>query len=177
MIEFRETQRPPKAVNVIIYIAMSMTVFVSILTTIATFATTPSPVWYDYVVPIVIILITPISIWFLFRSMRQTVSMNSTDIRVRQSPIHRKDRVFLWDDVSEVIYRPFSAFGEFGGWGIRYNMNGVWGYVIGGKHAIEIHLKDGRKRLFSVEDTAGARAALEQLQHERDIRVRFLTQR
>ncbi len=177
MIYFEEVQRPPKAMNIVLYIAMTMVTLAAALNVFLSFELGSDASWVEHVVPALLLLLIPISIMVLFRRSRQTVIINDTEIRVRQSPFHRKDRVFPWTDVTTAIYRPMSPMGEFGGWGIRYNMNGAWGYVLGGDRGIELHLANGKKRIVSIVDGQGARAALEAVHTQQGVNIRFLTQR
>lgn len=177
MIYFEEVQYPPKAMNIILGIAMALVVFSFGAAMLLTEIDQPTTEWYDIVLPLGFLVLTMALLIIIYRSTRQHVQITGTDLRVRQSPFHRKHRVFPWTEVTTAIYRPVSPMGEFGGWGIRYNMNGVWGYVLGGDRGIELHLNNGKKRVVSVVDGQGARAALEALQQQHLVHVRFVTER
>lgn len=177
MIDFTETQRPPTAMKIILGVAMAMMVFTFGAAILLTEIDQPDTTWYEVALPLGFLVLVMIVLGVAYGRTKQHVQITSADLRIRQAPFHRRDRVFPWSDVTTVVYRPFSAMGEFGGWGIRYNMRDAWGYVLSGDRAIEVHLANGKKRIISIVDGQGARAALEALHTEHGVNVRFLTQR
>jgi hypothetical protein len=54
-----------------------------------------------------------------------------------------------------------NPFGEFGGWGIRWNFGKVTGYVWRGKTGIDLRMRDGRKVVVTIEDIAAAANAIQ----------------
>jgi hypothetical protein len=83
-------------------------------------------------------------------------------IRLRMPPFHLfSDRTIRWNDVESVTIRKVNSFGEFGGWGIRWNLGKKMGYVWNGKQGIEVKLTNGKSVVITIMDLQGARQALE----------------
>lgn len=83
-------------------------------------------------------------------------------IRLRMPPFHLfSERTIRWNEVESVTIRKVSPFGEFGGWGIRWNLGKKMGYVWNGKQGIELKLTSGKSVVVTIMDLQGARQALE----------------
>lgn len=88
--------------------------------------------------------------------------IDDSGIRLRMPPFHLfSERTIRWSDVESVTIRKVSPFGEFGGWGYRWNLGKKIGYVWNGKQGIEVHLKSGKSVVITIMDLEGARQALE----------------
>ncbi|MEY3385326.1 MAG: hypothetical protein RIR53_137, partial [Bacteroidota bacterium] len=83
-------------------------------------------------------------------------------IRLRMPPFHLfSERTIRWSDVESVTIRKVSPFGEFGGWGIRWNLGKKMGYVWDGKQGIEVKLTNGKSVVITILDLQGAHQALD----------------
>jgi hypothetical protein len=88
--------------------------------------------------------------------------INDTGIRLRMPPFHLfSERTIRWSDIEMVTIRKVSPFGEFGGWGYRWNLGKKTGYVWNGKQGIEVRLTNSKSVVVTVMDLQGARQALE----------------
>lgn len=96
------------------------------------------------------------SLWLVMSRSTLHISITAEGVTIRFTPFHRTPRTFNWNDVERVIVRPVSAFGEFGGWGIRWNFSKITGYVWRGKTGIDLRMRDGRRIVITIEDIAAA---------------------
>ncbi len=93
---------------------------------------------------------------------RLKIWIDEKGIRLRMPPFHLfSERTIRWNEVESVTIRKVSPFGEFGGWGIRWNLGKKMGYVWNGKQGIEVWLTNGKSVVVTVMDLQGARQALE----------------
>lgn len=88
------------------------------------------------------------------------VGIAGEGVQIRFTPFHRTPRTFAWADIERVIVRDVNAFGEFGGWGIRWNFSKTIGYIWRGKAGIDLRLRSGRRIVVTIEDIASAVAAI-----------------
>lgn len=95
-------------------------------------------------------------VWLMMWRSTLHIDINDIGVQIRFTPFHRKPRTFAWSDVERVIVRTVSPFGEFGGWGIRWNFSKVTGYVWRGKTGIDLRMRDGRRIVITVVDIAAA---------------------
>ncbi len=90
------------------------------------------------------------------------VWIDDKGIRLRMPPFHLfSERTIRWSEVESITIRKVSPFGEFGGWGIRWNLGKKMGYVWNGKQGIELKLTSGKSVVITIMDLQGARQALE----------------
>ena len=83
-------------------------------------------------------------------------------LRLRMPPFHLfSERTIRWSEIESVTIRKVNPFGEFGGWGIRWNLGKKMGYVWNGKQGIEVKLTSGKSVVVTIIDLQGARQALE----------------
>ena len=88
--------------------------------------------------------------------------MDDKGLRLRMPPFHLfSERTIRWNEVESATIRKVSPFGEFGGWGIRWNLGKKMGYVWNGKQGIELKLTSGKSVVVTIMDLQGARQALE----------------
>ncbi len=114
------------------------------------------------------LIIAPLIImftFFIFTSAKMWVWVDDDEIRVRMRPFHIADKHIRWSDVKSFEVRDVSPFGEFGGWGIRWNpFNGKTGYIWGGKDGVELTLNDGKRVVITVADGDELRNSLAAIQ-------------
>lgn len=96
------------------------------------------------------------SLWLGMWRSTLHITIDREGVYLRFTPFHRTPRTFAWGDVERVIVRPVSPFGEFGGWGIRWNFSKTTGYVWRGKTGIDLRMRDGRRIVMTIEDIAAA---------------------
>lgn len=112
------------------------------------------------IVPMIGIPVLFMLLYVLMMSSTLSVRIDAEGVHAKARWFHRTWRSFAWTDVERVTLRPLRAFGEFGGWGIRYGFGRKWGYIYDGDTGLEIELRDGRRFVISITDNAGAEAAL-----------------
>lgn len=100
------------------------------------------------------------SLWVVMWRSTLHIDISTDGVQIRFTPFHRTPRTFAWGDVERIIVRKVSPFGEFGGWGIRWNFSKVTGYVWNGKTGIDLRLRDGRRIVITVVDIATASEVL-----------------
>ncbi len=105
----------------------------------------------------------------LFANSILTVRLSSDGVHLRFRPFQRKGRTISWTDVDRIVVRKVNAFGEFGGWGIRWNLYRSTGYVWNSKTGIELFLRSGKRVVVTIADIEGARHLLNTLVTERII--------
>ena len=85
----------------------------------------------------------------LFFVMKLETRITATGIAVRFYPIQLKFRNYTWEDIEEAYVREYSPLGEYGGWGIRYNLFGKGRALnVSGRMGLQLVFKDGRKLLI-----------------------------
>lgn len=152
-IQFSETQSAPRGMRIISY---SIAGFVAVFSTVIWFVmreieppmSTTETIWY-----FVSVLAVPALLLLWFNSVKQIVTITDDTITVYQRGVHFKPKVINRSDITNMSVRKLNAFGEFGGWGIRYGFNKKWGYIWGGDHAIDLLMKDGKRYVISVVDS------------------------
>jgi len=60
---------------------------------------------------------------------------------VRYMPFHLHYKSFLFKDMVQYSSITYNSLLQFGGWGIRFNLNGDTAYNIGGNKGIELQLR------------------------------------
>ena len=106
--------------------------------------------------------IVSIAIWTALWRTTLSIWIDDKGIRLRMPPFHLfSERTIRWSDVESVTIRKVSPFGEFGGWGIRWNLGKKMGYVWDGKQGIEVKLTNGKSVVITILDLQGARQALD----------------
>ena len=114
-------------------------------------------------VGILISLFIMAAVGVLFLIMRLETQISETAISVRFFPFHLKFLQFPWSEVEQVYVREYSPLSEFGGWGLRYGLDGK-AYNVSGNQGIQIVFKNGKKLLIGTNKPEEAAAALKQIQ-------------
>lgn len=87
-------------------------------------------------------------IWFIFGVafpvsilcfVKLVIKIRKDGIYIRFVPFHISDRKFLFKDLKKYEKIPYNAF-DFGGWGIRLNLDGEIAYNINGKLGFKLNL-------------------------------------
>lgn len=151
-ILFTETQRAPRGLRIASYwIAGGSAVFCILIWFVMReidppMSTAESALYFASTIGV------PLALLFWFNNVTQTVTITDDTITVYQRGVHFRPKVIQRSDVERMSIRKLDAFGEFGGWGIRYGFNKKWGYVWGGKHALDLQMKDGKRIVISIVD-------------------------
>ena len=104
--------------------------------------------------------------YFIFASAKMRVWVDSEQVRIRLRPFHIADKRIPWSSIKSArVRQKFNAFGEFGGWGIRWNpFNGKTGYIWGGRDGLELTLNDDKRVVITVLNGEEVRACLDEIQ-------------
>lgn len=94
------------------------------------------------------IFVLVLSLFFL--SFKLDTIVREDGIYVRFFPIHRKQRVYIWQDLDQVYIRKYEALGEYGGWGFR-GLGNNRALNVSGKVGLQLVLKDGRRMLIGTQ--------------------------
>ena len=149
---FSETQGVPKGLRVASFAIAGFVVLFSVAMFVVMNNAEPALDGLDAVWYFVAVIALPVALLLWFNSVRQTVQITDDEIIVNQHGVQFKPKIIKRSDVQELKVRKLNAFGEFGGWGIRYGFHKKWGYVWAGDHAIDVLMKDGRRFVISVVD-------------------------
>ncbi|HCN04742.1 MAG TPA: hypothetical protein DIS79_03910 [Bacteroidetes bacterium] len=147
---FEETQRPPRAVLILLTVIMGVSGLFTVL--VAWAVSQSEPMETSAITALILACIgVPVAIIGLFLLSRMYVRIDPTGIRVRLTPFHRKGRFLAAGEIKSLRLRPFRPFGEFGGWGIRgFRSWKRMGYIWDGTTALDVELVDGRVVVISV---------------------------
>ncbi len=96
----------------------------------------------------------------VFTSSRLHVEFSDDGLRIRFAPFHRTGRFVPWSEVRRITLRTVRPFGEFGGWGIRWNFGNRMGYVWNADTGVQLDLMNGKSIVVTVSDLKGARQFL-----------------
>lgn len=158
-----EVQKPPRIVLYVVLGAMLFSVlFTGGLVTLVEYdlgsnnLQSPST-WIPVIAQFLITGTIGLTMWYT----RLHVTIADEGIRLKMPPFHlRGGRLIVWSDIQSITLRKVSPFGEFGGWGIRWNLGNRMGYVWSGKQGMELALKNGKRVVVTLVDMQGARQAL-----------------
>lgn len=155
-MEFTEHQRAPRVMHWIMFGAAVFSFGFVLVTSVLLAISENAPVTDEVLVPIVLHATVFGLVWIMFWRSTLNVVIDAAGVQVRFTPFHRKPRVFAWTDVERVIIRKVSPFGEFGGWGIRWNFGKTTGYVWRGTTGIDLRMRDGRRIVVTIVDIEAA---------------------
>jgi len=93
----------------------------------------------------------------LYRATQLIVRIDTQGIFVRLRPFQFKGRLIPWTEISSVEIRKVRPIGEFGGWGIRWNLGNKTGYILNGEQGLDIRLSNGKVVVITIMDVEGAR--------------------
>ncbi|MDQ3018100.1 MAG: hypothetical protein M3R25_15420 [Bacteroidota bacterium] len=115
--------------------------------------------WYTFLMMAIIMVIT----LSLLGSLKLQTGINNEGIHYRMTPFHRKDQFIPWSAIDSVQVRQYSPIGEYGGWGIRFGLNGR-AYNVKGNMGIQLVKKDGKRILIGTQRPEEAQQRLERIQ-------------
>jgi len=97
----------------------------------------------------------------LMRITRMHVAVTSEGVNVRFFPFQARGRFIPWTDVQTARLRSIRAFGEFGGWGLRWTFGNKMGYIWDGDTALELRLHTGRTIVITLTRPEAVEAFLD----------------
>jgi len=119
----------------------------------------------DLVPALLVLAFTLLLAFSLLYLARLHIQIDEQGIQYRYSPFHFRTQQLKWSEIQQVYSRKYSAWREFGGWGIRFNFKGNKAYnVMEDKgQAWEVVKLNGKKILFSTRKPQEVSQFLEQL--------------
>lgn len=93
---------------------------------------------------------------FYFLNLKTTIDRQG--IQYQFFPLPRK--TIFWHDISQCYVRTYSPLKEYGGWGIRFGLNGK-AYNIKGNKGIQLVLKSGKKILIGTQNETEAERVIQ----------------
>lgn len=94
---------------------------------------------------------------------RVELKITSTTIYYRFFPLQIRFREIPWTEIVKVYLRPYRAFREFGGYGLRLTVRSGQAYIMSGFWGLQIETRKGRKILIGTQQRNKVRALLQQL--------------
>lgn len=113
----------------------------------------PAP---DWLLPFILAIPFSILLLFAFSSLR--TSYTDKEVEMRFFPFLTKQ--FRFADIQEMEIITYSPFFDYGGWGIRWNLDG-WAYIVCGNKGIRLKMKDGKSYLIGIQDPGHYKELLE----------------
>lgn len=105
-------------------------------------------------------VIVGLSVLFVFSKLETTISHD--EIQYRLFPFQWNMRKISKDQIAEAFVRKYSPLFEYGGWGLRWGINGK-AINIRGNMGIQVVLKSGSRILIGTSNAVDAKKALEKL--------------
>jgi hypothetical protein len=102
------------------------------------------------IISFIAVIIFFISIFVLFNVCKLVVNIDRFGIEFRFIPFQRKTRKIEWKLIESFEVRKYKPILEYGGWGIRYGLNGK-AYNVKGNMGLQLKLKDGKKILLGTQ--------------------------
>lgn len=112
--------------------------------------------WESTLVPAVIITL----LWWLVLGSRIKLRLDAQGVSYQFWPFWK--RTARWEELQGWYVREVNAFGEFGGWGIRYGFGRGWGYVNTSPWGLQLVRKNDKRVTISTRRPEELRAWLEQ---------------
>ena len=107
------------------------------------FGNKPAPNWMI----ITIWLAFGIGLPVFFFSIKLISEVRNDGIYLRFFPLHRKFKVYPYDEIEKYEVRIYRPIYEYGGWGIRYGLKGK-AYNVYGNKGIQLVFKNKKKLLI-----------------------------
>lgn len=97
------------------------------------------------------------------RTARLQTQITSTGILVRYPPFITTYKSYSWQQIKQAYVRTYKPILEFGGWGIRWGLNGK-AYNVSGNQGIQLIFSNGKKLLIGTRRPNDAAEALRRVQ-------------
>ncbi|MBK6759314.1 MAG: hypothetical protein IPG73_01190 [Ignavibacteria bacterium] len=158
-MEHLEIQPAPRTLTkVLFWTSIASTLFVSLLVFIPALDANE---WVIAPSAIVSIVLVQLLIFVpLYKATSLTVRIDASGVYVRLRPFHFNGRLIPWSEIQTVSIRKVRPIGEFGGWGIRWNLGKKTGYIWNGEQGLELFLTNGKIVVITIMDVEGARQAV-----------------
>ena len=86
----------------------------------------------------------------MFYSLKLVTEVRSDGLHVLFFPLQFHTHKIAYEEIKKYEIRTYSAFKEYGGYGIRYGVKGK-AYNVGGKKGIQFEFQDGKKLLIGTQ--------------------------
>lgn len=104
------------------------------------------------------LVIFGLSILFVISKLETVITQD--EIQYRLFPFQLTLRKISKDEIADVFVRKYSPLFEFGGWGLRWSLNGK-AVNVRGNMGIQVVLKNGSRILIGTSNAEGAKNALD----------------
>lgn len=108
--------------------------------------------WWFSFIPVVMLLI-------VLSNLAWTVRVDARGVKIRSVLAFPSITIPL-DNIEKANVVDIRAFSQYGGWGIRYNLQGRIGIILRSGPALEVHRKKGLVVVITVEDATTAAALI-----------------
>jgi hypothetical protein len=105
---------------------------------------------------------TTVLVAILIYSVQLETRINKHGIYVRLFPFHIKFKHYLWNSLSKLYVRRYSAISEFGGWGIRFGSNGT-AFNVSGNMGLQLEFLNRKRLLIGTNKAAELTKVIEEL--------------
>lgn len=109
---------------------------------------------------LVTVLCTALTILFLTTKLHTKITHN--EISVQLFPFHLKPKVFYWSSIKSAYVREYYPIADFGGWGIRYGVQGKV-YSLSGNIGLQLIFKNGKWLLIGTQKSKELEMVLSQI--------------
>ena len=83
----------------------------------------------------------------LMAIFRLYTRIDDEGVHYRMKPFQMKFKTIPWKDIDQIYVRKYSPVLEYGGWGIRFGLNGK-AFNVSGNKGIQLVLKNGKRILL-----------------------------
>ena len=97
----------------------------------------------------------------LFYFANLTTEVTSDGIYYKFSPMHIKWHTITFQEIKSYKIKKYNPFKTYGGYGIRYGINGK-AYTVSGSMGIFLELNNGKKVLFGTKDPNNFKNAIDE---------------
>ena len=102
----------------------------------------------DVLIPAALLLITIV----LLLIFRLDTVIKSDGIYVRFLPFQKSFKHYSWNEISKIYIRKYKPIKEYGGWGIRYGMQGKGKALnVSGNEGLQVQFNDNKKLLIGTK--------------------------
>jgi hypothetical protein len=96
-------------------------------------------------------LITGLVPFFLLTKTKLVLTIDSEKISYRFYPFHRRNKEIKKSDIQELQVGTYDPISDYGGWGIRYGIEGM-AYTVSGNYGIKIKLNNNKNVLIGTNN-------------------------
>ncbi|CAN0602591.1 unnamed protein product [Ectocarpus sp. 12 AP-2014] len=90
-------------------------------------------------------------ILLLLLSFKLQVVIDERGILYRFFPFHKNLKLIPWDTMEKCYTRKYKPLTEYGGWGLKFGLNGVRALTVKGNEGIQIKLKNENSLLIGTQ--------------------------